>query len=209
MVEPDEAAVEARLHAGEIRCLGCGGELRPWGFARRRTLRDHGCPVALRPRRGRYRSCRVTHVLPTLALLRRLDVVAVIGEALHAHYVAGIIQEKVAEAAAVHPDTARRWLRRFAVNADDLDLGAGFAALAHRLDPSLAPLAPRARPPSTPSRPSAPRPPPPSSPRPRPPVVVCVGGDGARAVVQHELHCRGLPLVGRPTRSTGACALSA
>jgi hypothetical protein len=82
VVEADVESVEARLRAGEIACVDCGGELRPWGYARRRTLRDHGRLVGLRPRRSRCRSCRVSHVLPpTLVLLLRVDLVAVIGAA--------------------------------------------------------------------------------------------------------------------------------
>lgn len=84
-------------------------------------------------------------LLPTLALLRRVDVAAVIGEALHGHYVSGLTQEEVAEAAGgVHPDTARRWLRRFAANAPDLR--EGFIAMAHGFDPELAPVEPRGSP---------------------------------------------------------------
>ena len=56
MVEAEVESVEARLLAGEIACVDCGGELRPWGYARLRTLRDHGRPVRLRPRRSRCRS---------------------------------------------------------------------------------------------------------------------------------------------------------
>jgi len=40
--------VESRLVAGQIACTGCGGELRPWGHGRWRTLRDRrrggACP---------------------------------------------------------------------------------------------------------------------------------------------------------------------
>ena len=63
MVEPDAGSVETRLVGGEIACADCGGELRPWDYARRRTLCDHGKPVSVRPRRSRCRSCMVTHVL--------------------------------------------------------------------------------------------------------------------------------------------------
>ena len=45
MVEADDELVETRLRAGEIACVGCGGELRPWGYARWRTLRDQ-CPAS-------------------------------------------------------------------------------------------------------------------------------------------------------------------
>ena len=142
MVEPDADTVEARLLAGEIACTGCGGELRPWGFARRRTVRDHRRPLRLRPRRSICRSCAVTHVLlPTVLVLRRKDVATVIGEALQGHLVSGATQEHVAEVAGAPVDTARRWLRRFRANGPELR--EGFVALAHRLDPELAPIVPR------------------------------------------------------------------
>ena len=113
MVEPDAEAVEARLHAGQMACADCGGELRPWGFARWRTVRDPGRALRLRPRRSVCRGCAVTHVLlPTVLLLRRVDQAAVIGEALWAHFVLGKSQEQVAGAAGAPVDTARRWLRR-------------------------------------------------------------------------------------------------
>lgn len=145
MVEPDADAVEARLRAGQVACADCGGELRPWGFARWRTVRDHGRAVRLRPRRSVCRGCAVTHVLlPTVLLLRRVDVATVIGEALHAHFVSGSTQEQVAEAAGAPVDTARRWLRRFAANA--VELREGFVALARRLDPELVPIEPRGSP---------------------------------------------------------------
>src|SRR5690349_3051816 len=38
----DAARVEDRLAGGELACPGCGGELRPWGWARARVLRDEG-----------------------------------------------------------------------------------------------------------------------------------------------------------------------
>jgi len=56
----DPVATAARLDAGQLACPSCGGELGPWGHARRRVLRgDHG--DVHRPRRTRCRSCRVTH----------------------------------------------------------------------------------------------------------------------------------------------------
>ena len=53
MVEADTASVEARLCGGEISYMAYGGELRPWGWATVRTLRDHGRPVRLWPRPSR------------------------------------------------------------------------------------------------------------------------------------------------------------
>jgi hypothetical protein len=97
MVEADPASVEARLRAGEVSCVDCGGELRPWGWARLRTLRDHGRPVRLPPRRSRCRGCLVTHVLlPTLVFIRRADLAAVIGEALLAIHREGKSRQQVA-----------------------------------------------------------------------------------------------------------------
>lgn len=142
MVEADVVSVEARLRAGEIACVGCGGELRPWGYARWRTLRDHGRPVRLRPRRSRCRSCRVSHVLlPTLVLLRRVDLVAVIGAALVDRHVERRTRAEVARAAGAPWDTVRGWLRRFGVRA--VEIRAEFATLAHRWDAELDPIEPR------------------------------------------------------------------
>jgi len=143
MVEVDAASVESRLVAGEIACPGCGGELRPWGHARWRTLRDHGRPVRLRPRRSRCRSCLVTHVLlPVLALLRRLDLAAVIVEALVARHVEGRTRVELTRSMGAPWDTVRGWLRQFERRAGEIR--AEFAALAHRWDANLGPIEPRA-----------------------------------------------------------------
>ena len=83
IVESDRAAVEQSLGAGVLFCPGCGGELRPWGSARKRALREEGVETALVPRRSRCRSCEKTHVLlPDSCLLRRRDALATIGKAL-------------------------------------------------------------------------------------------------------------------------------
>jgi len=142
MVEADAASVESRLVAGQIACPGCGGELRPWGHARRRTLRDHGRPVQLRPRRSRCRSCLVTHVLlPVLALLRRVDLAAVIGAALEGRHVERRSRVELSRAAGAPWDTVRGWLRRFEERA--VEIRAEFAALANRWDAELGPIEPR------------------------------------------------------------------
>src|SRR2546430_1587616 len=143
MVEADAESVESRLVAGQIACPGCGGELRPWGHARWRTLRDHGRPVRLRPRRSRCRSCLVTHVLlPVLALLRRLDLAAVIVEALVARHLEGRSRVEVTRLAGAPWDTVRGWLRRFERRA--VEIRAELVALAHRWDADLGPIEPRA-----------------------------------------------------------------
>lgn len=139
MVEADLASVEARLGAGEIVCVDCGGELRPWGWARWRTLRDHGRAVRLQPRRSRCRSCLVSHVLlPTLVLLRRADLAGVIGEALLASYRGGKKRREVAAEAGVSVATVRGWRRRFAERATEIRTH--FSTLAHRWDPELGPI---------------------------------------------------------------------
>jgi hypothetical protein len=136
MVEADAESVESRLVDGEIACPGCGGELRPWGHACWRTLRDHGRLVRLRPRRSRCRSCLVTHVLlPVLALLRRVDLAAVIGAALEARHVERRSRVELSRAAGAPWDTVRGWLRRFEERAEEIR--AEFAALANRWDAEL------------------------------------------------------------------------
>lgn len=145
MVEADGVEVEEKLAAGVYSCGGCSGRLRPWGFARRRRLRDRGRELELRPRRSRCGSCLVTHVLlPTIALCRRRDLAGVIGEALVARFLEGKSRAGVAEGAGVLPFTARRWCARFAARAEEIR--AAFTALAHGLDASLGPLEGRGSP---------------------------------------------------------------
>lgn len=146
MVEPDADQVETRLVAGEYDCGACGqGRLRPWGFARRRGLRNRGRLLSLRPRRARCGSCLVTHVLlPTVALLRRRDLAEVIGEALHARFVEAKSRATVAAEAGVLADTARGWLRRFVGRAPEIrEL---FTTWAHHFDAGLGPIEPRGSP---------------------------------------------------------------
>ena len=149
MVEPDEALVEARLVAGELDCTDCGGELRPWGHARPRLLRDHGRWVELQPRRSICQTCSKargklkTHVLlPTLVLLRRMDVAAVIGEALIAIHRDRSTRKEVARVAGAPVDTVRGWRRRFGKRVDQIR--EFFTTLAHRWDPELGAIATRA-----------------------------------------------------------------
>ncbi len=74
IVENDPERVEADLAAASVSCPACGGILARWGFARRRFLRGEAGPVVVRPRRGRCRTCRSTHVLlADVALARRVD----------------------------------------------------------------------------------------------------------------------------------------
>src|SRR6266566_2831820 len=56
-VGADSAAVESMLATGRLSCPDCGGELWPWGWARRRVLRSESGPVQVRPRRSRCSAC--------------------------------------------------------------------------------------------------------------------------------------------------------
>lgn len=133
IVWSDPERVESDLASGVVACPSCGGVLGGWGFARWRVLRSEAGPVALRPRRGRCRSCRSTHVLlPDAVLARRVDTVAVIGAAL-VLAAGGSGHRKVAERVDRPPSTVRGWLRRFRGVAERAAVF--FAAWAHRLDP--------------------------------------------------------------------------
>ena len=139
IVGTDELEVERALLVGELRCPGCSGRLRSWGFARWRNVRCHGREQRRRPRRSRCVGCAVTHVLiSTDTLLRRRDEVGVIGAALLAK-AAGVGHRVVAVLAGVPVSTARGWLRRFAANAERVRVW--FTVLAHDLDPMLSPIA--------------------------------------------------------------------
>src|SRR5437588_570459 len=143
MVGTDAALVEQDLRAGRLCCPACEAELRPWGFARPRTLRGRGVVRAppMRPRRGRCRGCRGTHVLLTiLVLVRRADLAEVIGEAL-VRAAAGAGHRRVAGVLGVPHTTVRGWLRRFAGRAHEIR--AHFTRLVVWLDPSPGPVTPR------------------------------------------------------------------
>jgi hypothetical protein len=77
-------------------------------------------------------------LLSTIALVRRRDVVEVIGEALTARYLDGKSRSVVAAEAGVPFDTARGWQRRFSGKSGEIrEL---FSTLAHRLDANLGPI---------------------------------------------------------------------
>jgi len=145
MVDSDPERVELALALGELACPGCGGVLGPWGWARGRWLRGHdGVHQRLRPRRGRCRACRVTHVLlPVVMLLRRLDLAEVIGRALLARARNESLRQ-IAAALGVPLSTVRGWLGRFAERA--ALIWAHFARLAAWLDPSAVAPEPRGSP---------------------------------------------------------------
>jgi hypothetical protein len=78
-------------------------------------------------------------LLPDVALLRRQDEIAVIGAAIEAK-VAGWGYRRIAGRLAVHADTVRGWLRRFAERAELVR--ALFTRCAVALDPELGSVLP-------------------------------------------------------------------
>ena len=117
----DEAQADREATSGGMRCAGCGGSLRPWGYARPRKLRGpDGTTVPLRPRRVRCRPCRSSHVLlPAWAPARRADTIEVIGAGLLA--IAGGASDRTAAAElSVPAATVRAWRRRVTRRADQL-----------------------------------------------------------------------------------------
>lgn len=112
--------VEAGLVSGALLCPACGGSLSPWGWARVRSLRGAAGPVVMRPRRTRCSSCRASHVLPPVfALLRRADLVEVIGAALAAK-AAGAGVRTIAAGLGRPVETVRSWIRVFGRRAEAL-----------------------------------------------------------------------------------------
>jgi hypothetical protein len=113
-VGANSAEVEARLVSGGLVCPGCAGSLGPWGWARSRVLRGAVGSVVLRPRRARCSGCGMSHVLlPVFVLLRRVDLVEVIGAALSAK-AAGAGARTIAAGLGRPVETVRGWLRSFA-----------------------------------------------------------------------------------------------
>ena len=108
------AVAEDLLRNGGLSCPGCGGRLGGWGHAALRRVFTAGrIPVAVRPRRARCGSCRVTHVLlPAWVLARRCDGTSVIGDML-ARAARGQGFRSIAAASGVPADTVRGRLRRF------------------------------------------------------------------------------------------------
>ncbi|MCQ8835217.1 helix-turn-helix domain-containing protein [Streptomyces malaysiensis] len=110
-VETTTAVVEQRLVEGELSCPGCGGVLARWGWGRARRLRGRAGLVEVRPRRARCRSCEATHILlPVLSLVRRADVVEVVGAGLELA-AAGWGCRRIAERLGRPVTTVRGWLR--------------------------------------------------------------------------------------------------
>ena len=121
-VNDDVSSVSSDLFAGRFLCSGCGGRLRPWGWARQRRIR-HGIGtdrliVAERPRRGRCADCGATHVLLSINLAaRRADAAAVIAAAIEAKWAEGVGHRVIAARLDRPVSTVGGWLRAFASSA--------------------------------------------------------------------------------------------
>lgn len=141
LITPDRPdALDAALHAGQVTCPGCDDQLRPWGWARKRVLRETDRVRVVRPRRGRCRGCGVTHVLLAAGmLLRRAYAMSVIGPALEAagH---GVGHRRVAAWLGLPAGTVRGWIRRLRGRQDAVAVQ--FTGLAYGLDGSLSRLEP-------------------------------------------------------------------
>jgi hypothetical protein len=116
-VRGDDASVERRLRQGLLRCP-CSGVLGPWGKARQRMIRTATGVAEVTPRRGRCRSCRVTHVLlPAWLFVRR----AFAGAQMWACVLARAGGSKITAIGsrfAVQASTVASWLRRITGRAD-------------------------------------------------------------------------------------------
>lgn len=110
-VSVDRVVVEFQLAAGGLSCP-CSGVLAAWGHARERTVIGGDRVARMRPRRGRCRSCGVTHVLlPAGLLLRRAHGVEMIGRVLELAAL-GVAARQVAVAVGVARSTVRGWIGR-------------------------------------------------------------------------------------------------
>lgn len=132
----DEARAQHDVAGATLRCPGCAGQLRRWGFARTRSLRlSGGARAALRPRRVRCAGCAVTHVLlPAAAPVRHAYAIEVVGQALLAS-VSGQGHRRIGAELGVPADTVRGWVRR--VNARAEWLRVQGTTTAHEFDPML------------------------------------------------------------------------
>ena len=130
IIWPYRASVSSYVAAGRqievppLRCPTCEGQLVGWG-GYWRWLRAPLMIERIWIRRGRCAACRRSHALvPDLLLLRRLDVVTVIGSGLALKVIDGLGWRPIAEQLDVPLTTLRTWWSRFRAHAPRL-LGIG------------------------------------------------------------------------------------
>jgi Homeodomain-like domain len=132
VIDEDQAAAD--LEGGRLSC-GCGGQLRPLGYAAARVVRHRGGGESRRRwRRGRCAACGRTHVVVAGVWPRRRDDLATIGEALVAA-ADGAGHRPISRRLGVPAATVRGWLRRARANAAEWASAA--LAAAHDLDRDL------------------------------------------------------------------------
>ena len=124
-VSHDVSSVELDLTAGRVACPGCGGRLRPWGWARPRVIREgfstDWTGRQLRPRRSRCIACQGTHVLLEVRLAaRRADSAEVIAAAIEAKTALGWGHRRIAAGCGRPVSTVRGWLRAFQASAAEI-----------------------------------------------------------------------------------------
>ena len=112
-------------------CPDCSATMFFWsGYLR--PVRVLGRWEMMFVRRARCRGCAVTHVLlPAFALVKRLDAIETIGQAITAVLEGRRGVRPVAAALLVPHTTARGWIRRFSSRAEELAVA--FSALALEL----------------------------------------------------------------------------
>ena len=134
----DTAAARTALARRMLCCPDCGKPLRPWGHARRRTVRElGGVLAAVRPDRALCTGCGVTHVVLDAGLLpRRAYAAGVAGQALVAAAL-GHGHRRVARDLAVPAGTVRGWIRAARRSAEQLRITGIRAVVA--LDPDALP----------------------------------------------------------------------
>lgn len=140
IVATDPDVSEAELLNGELFCPSCSGVLRPWGYARFRTVRMVDGTTTVCPRRSRCGDCSKTSVLlPEHLLVRRVDEAAVIGSAL-VQSAEGAGYRKIALNICRPETTVRGWIRSFRQKSETLRQY--FVSWALALDATLSEIEP-------------------------------------------------------------------
>lgn len=116
VLSPDQSLPDLVASANRA-CPGCGGNLRRWGHARWRVVRDPAGDWRYRPGRVRCRACGVTQVvLPPDVLVRRRDSVAKIAKAWRL-FAAGQGARRASRLLGIPMETVRGWRRRLSTRA--------------------------------------------------------------------------------------------